>query len=314
MPLWQEMVRHQQAFSALFAFADTRFNLAPQGEVRYVEGLYVSGEFFPVLGVAALAGRMLTPADDRAGCANAPAVISHALWQSEFGGAEDVLSRTLSLRSGRHPIAGIVPPTFLGVEVGRRFEVALPLCAAGFDRRDHWWLAVMGRLAPGSTTAAAEVHLATLGPSLLDAVVPSSYGPEQAKDFRALRFSVRAAGNGISPLRTDYENPLWLLFGIAALVFLTACANVASLSLVRATARQPELAMRFALGATRFRVIRQLIVEGALIGIAGAAAGVALAGVAIRVVTTTISTSTDPIVLNVGPDWRMAMFHAVIVA
>jgi putative ABC transport system permease protein len=314
LPLSQEMVRHQQAFSALFAFADTRFNLAPQGEVRYVEGLYVSGEFFPVLGVAALAGRMLTPADDRAGCANAPAVISHALWQGEFGGAEDVLSRTLSLRSGRHPIVGIVPPTFLGVEVGRRFEVALPLCAAGFDRRDHWWLAVMGRLAPGWTTAAAEAHLATLGPSLLEAVVPSSYGAEQAKDFRALRFSVHAAGNGISPLRTDYENPLWLLFGIAALVFLTACANVASLSLVRATARQPELAMRFALGATRFRVIRQLVVEGALIGVAGAIAGVALAGVAIRVVTTAISTSTDPIVLDVGPDWRMVMFHAVIVA
>ena len=314
LPLWQEIARHQQEFSALFAFADTRFNLAPQGEVRYVEGLYVSGEFFPALGVAALGGRMLTPADDRAGCANAPAVISHALWQREFGGAEDVLSRTLSLRSGHHPIVGIVPPPFLGVEVGRRFEVALPLCASGFDRRDHWWLAVMGRLAPGWTPAAADAHLATLGPSLLEAVVPSSYGPEQARDFRALRFSVRAAPNGISPLRTEYENPLWLLFGIAALVFLTACANVASLSLVRATARQPELAMRFALGATRFRVIRQLIVEGALIGIAGAIAGVALAGVAIRVITTAISTSTDPIVLDVGPDWRMVLFYAVIVA
>jgi hypothetical protein len=148
LPLWQEIAGQQQAFSSVFAFADTRFNLAPQGEVRYVEGLYVSGNFFPVLGVDALRGRMLTPDDDRAGCAKAPAVISHALWQNQFAGADDILSRTLTLRSGRHPIVGVVPSTFLGVEVGRRFEVALPVCAAGFDRRDHWWLAVMGRLAP----------------------------------------------------------------------------------------------------------------------------------------------------------------------
>ena len=314
LPLWQEIARQQQAFSSVFAFADTRFNLAPQGEVRYVEGLYVSGDFFPVLGVQALRGRMLTPADDRAGCANAPAVISHALWQNHFAGADDILSRTLTLRSGRHPIVGVVPQTFLGVEVGRRFEVALPVCAAGFDRRDHWWLAVMGHLAPGWTPSGATAHLATLGPSLLQGVVPPNYNAEGTAEFLKLQFSVRPSANGISPLRSQYEDPLWLLFGIAALVFLTACANVASLSLVRATARQPEVAMRFALGATRFRVVRQLFVEGVLIGVAGAIAGIGLAGVAIRAILATLSTSTDPIVLDVGLDWRMVAFNVAIVA
>jgi len=313
LPLWQELVRQQQAFSGLFAFADTRFNLAPHGEVRYVEGLYVSGDFFPVLGVAALRGRMLTPADDRAGCANAPAVISQALWQNEFGGAADVLSQTLTLRSGRHPIVGVVPPSFLGVEVGRRFEVALPVCASGFDRRDHWWLAVMGRLAPGWTAPAAEAHIATLGASLLQPVVPPNYNAEQTAEFLKLRFSVRPAANGISPLRTQFEDPLWLLFAIAALVLLTACANLASLSLVRANARQPELAMRFALGATRFRVVRQLIVEGALIGLAGAVVGIGLAGMSIRAVLAALSTSTDPIVLDVGLDWRLVGFNVAII-
>src|SRR5918994_6312557 len=101
--------------------------------------------------------------------------------------------------------------------------------------------------------------------------------------------------------------------GIAALVFVTAGANVASFSLVRATARQPELAMRFALGATRFRIVRQLIVEGTLIGLAGAIGGMALAGAAIRAVMAALSTSTDPIVLDVGPDWRMAIFTAAVV-
>lgn len=313
LPLWQEIVGQQQAFSGLFAFADTRFNLAPQGEVRYVEGLYVSGDFFPVLGVAALRGRMLTPPDDRAGCANAPAVISHALWQNEFGGAADILSQTLTLRSGRHPIVGVVPPSFLGVEVGRRFEVALPVCAAGFDRRDHWWLAVMGRLAPGWTVPAAEAHIATLAPSLLQPVVPPTYNAEQTAEFLKLRFSVRPAANGISPLRTEYEDPLWLLLAIAALVLLTSCANLASLSLVRASVRQPELAMRFALGATRFRVVRQLIVEGALIGLAGAVAGIGLAGMSIRAVVAALSTSTDPIVLDGGLDWRMVAFNVAII-
>ena len=312
-PLWQELVRQQHAFSGLFAFADTRFNLAPQGEVRYVEGLYVSGDFFPVLGVTALRGRMLTRVDDRAGCANAPAVISHALWQNQFGGTADILSQTLTLRSGQHPIVGVVPPSFSGVEVGRRFEVALPVCAAGFDRRDHWWLAVMGRLAAGWTAEAAEAHIGALAPSLLQAVVPSNYNGEQAAEFVKLRFSVRPAANGISPLRTEYEDPLWLLFAIAALVLLTACANLASLSLVRANARQPELAMRFALGATRLRVVRQLIVEGALIGVAGAIAGIALAGMSIRAVVAALSTSTDPIVLDAGLDWRMVAFTIVII-
>jgi putative ABC transport system permease protein len=312
-PLWQELVGQQHAFSGLFAFADTRFNLAPQGEVRYVEGLYVSGDFFPVLGVTALRGRMLTPADDRAGCANAPAVISHALWQNQFGSTADILSQTLTLRSGQHPIVGVVPRSFLGVEVGRRFEVALPVCAAGFDRRDHWWLAVMGRLAPGWTAAAAEAHIAALAPSLLQTVVPSNYNGEQAAEFVKLRFSVRPAANGISPLRTEYEDPLWLLLAIAALFLLTACANLASLSLVRANARQPELALRFALGATRLRVVRQLIVEGALIGIAGAIAGIGLAGMSIRAVMAALSTSTDPIVLDIGLDRRMVAFNIVII-
>jgi predicted permease len=313
LPLWQEISRQQERFSSLFAFADTRFNLAPQGEVRYVEGLYVSGSFFPVLGVPAERGRMLTPADDRPGCANAPAVISHALWQREFGGADDILSRTLTLRSGFHQIVGVVPAMFLGVEVGRRFDVALPVCASGFDRRDHWWLAVMGRLASGGTMSGAEAHLATLGPSLLQAAMPPNYTPEQARDFQSLRFSVHPAANGISPLRAQYEDPLWLLLGIAALVFLTACANVASLSVVRATARQRELALRVALGATRFRIVRQLVIEGALIGLAGAFAGIGLAGMAIPAVVAALSTSTDPIVLDVAPDWRIILLHVAAV-
>ena len=313
LPLWREIERQQQAFSAMFAFADTRFNLAPQGDVRYVEGLYVSGGFFQVLGVSALMGRTIEPADDRPGCNGAPAVISHALWQREFGGRRDILGQTLTLRGGLYPVAGVMPPDFFGVEVGRRFDVALPICAAGFDRRDHWWLAAMGRLKPGWTAAAADAHLAALGPSLLNAAVPPNYSVEMARTFPTLRFSVHAAPNGVSPLREEYGGALWLLFGIAAVVLLTACANVGSLSLVRAAARQPELALRSALGATRLRIVRQLAVEGALVTLAGAAAGLALARAAGGGILRALSTPSDPIVLDLRPDWRVAALTAGIV-
>jgi putative ABC transport system permease protein len=313
LPLWNEIRAEQQAFAELIAFADTRFNLSPQGEVRYVEGLFVSGNFFRVLGVPAALGRAIGPEDDRPGCTAGTAVISDALWRREYGGAADILSRTIPTRTGPVSIIGVMPARFFGVEVGRRFDVAMPLCASGFNRADHWWLAVMGRLKPGWTDDQATAHLTAIGPALLRATTPPTYGAEQAKQFAALTFSVHAAPNGVSPLRSRYEGPLWLLLAIAAIVLLTACANVASLFLVRATAREPELALRVALGASRLRIVRQLLVEGLLVAIAGAAAGLVLARLAANGVMALLSTPTDPIVLDVGADRRVLAFHVAIV-
>ena len=186
----------------MFAFADTRVNLAPQGEVRYVEALFVSGDFFPALGCAGRRPHHQVAKTIGQRCGAGAAVISHALWQREFGGRPDILSRTLSMRSGQVPIIGVMPAGFFGVEVGRRFDVALPLCASGFDRPDHWWLAVMGRLKPGWTAEQAGAHLAAVGPELLGATTPPSYSAEQAKQFLTLKFSVHDARNGVSPLRT----------------------------------------------------------------------------------------------------------------
>jgi putative ABC transport system permease protein len=313
VPLWREIASEQQAFAGLFAFADTRFNLAPQGEVRYVDGLFVSGDFFTVLGVQPILGRILTSQDDQPGCTGAGAVISHALWRTEFGGRADVLSQTLALRSGRHPIVGVMPAEFLGVETGRRFEVALPICMAGFERADHWWLAVMGRLKPGWTPDQATAHFSTLAPRLLRAATPPTYVAEQAREFLTLKFSVHAAHNGVSVLRGQYQEPLWLLCAVAGLVLIAACANVASLGLVRSTAREPEFALRAALGASVQRLVRQLLVEGVVIAALGAVAGLVLAHLAQDAVLALLSTTTDRIVLDLGPDWRLFGFTALLI-
>ena len=128
-PIWWQIRDRQAMFSGVFAFGDTRFNLAPSGEIRYVEGLWVSGSFFPVLGVRPELGRLFTEADDRPGCGYFGAVISHALWQRQFGGRADVIGQTLHVGDEIVPVIGVAPASFFGVDVGRRIEVALPLCS-----------------------------------------------------------------------------------------------------------------------------------------------------------------------------------------
>ena len=143
----------------MLAFADTRFNLSETGEIRYVEGLWVSGTFFDALGVAPQLGRLIGPADDRPQCGYPGAVISHALWQREFGGRPDVLQQSIPFAGQRVPIMGVTPPSFFGVEVGRQFDVAMPICSSGFELRNHWWLAAIGRLKPGWTREQAQAHV-----------------------------------------------------------------------------------------------------------------------------------------------------------
>src|ERR1700738_1216477 len=155
--IWEQIRAQQQGFSGIFAWGANLFNVAPGGEVHNVQGLWVSGEFFATLGVQPVLGRLFTTEDDQPGCGSPGATISYSFWQREYGGERSVLGRTLTVN--RHPfsIIGVTPAAFFGVEVGRYFDVAVPLCAEpiinGEDsrvkNRSGWWLSVMGRLKPG---------------------------------------------------------------------------------------------------------------------------------------------------------------------
>src|SRR5438445_1781519 len=155
---WEQIRSQQQAFSGTIAYSATRFNLARGGVARYAEGLFVSGDFFRVLGVPALLGRTFTADDDKSDCGSPGAVVSYAFWQRELGANPNAVGQTVSLDGRPYPIVGVTPPSFFGVEVGSQYDVAIPLCAdrlmapdgrSRAPNRISWWLASMGRLKPG---------------------------------------------------------------------------------------------------------------------------------------------------------------------
>ncbi len=317
-PLWEQIRDHQQAFSGVFAWGHDEFNLAEGGEVRFAHGIWVSGEFFRVLGVQPLLGRVLTPEDDQRGCASPGAVISHAFWQGHFGGDASAVGAKLSLNGHPFEIIGVTRPDFFGVEVGHRFDVAIPLCADPILRSEgprldvphSWWLAAMGRLKPGWSMEQATTQLKTISPAMLEATIPPVYTPDRIEKYLEYRIGAVPLGSGFSRLRESLSTPLWTLLGITGLVLLIACANIANLMLARSSARQREIAVRLALGASRTRLIRQLFCESALLAAAGAAAGIFLARALSRFLVNLVSTPEEPLFVALTMDWRIFAFTA----
>src|ERR1022692_1946485 len=176
-------------------------------------------------GVEVGRGRTFTADDDRAGCGTPGAVVSYAFWQRELGGDPGALGRELSLDGRRFPVIGVTPPQFFGVEVGHRFDVAVPLCSDLNNRaqsRTKWWLSAMGRMKPGWTEKRTDNYMKTVSPAIMEATLPPSYRPDQAKRFLANKLVAEASANGVSGLRRQYESPLSLLLAATGLVLLIA--------------------------------------------------------------------------------------------
>ena len=317
-PIWEELGRNQQAFSSVMAWSSATFSLAPGGLARPARGLLVSGRFFETLGVHGAAGRLFTEADDRRGCAPR-AVISHAFWQSELGGRPAVGS-TLSLNGQPVEIVGVSAPPFTGVVVGRGFDVAVPICAepalsdgkGRLDAGTDWWLVVMGRLKPGWTLEQASAHLATISPGVFRTTLPPAYPSINVNHYLGFTLKAVPGGAGLSGLREDYSKPLWLLLGTAGIVLVIACVNLANLMLARASARQREFAIRLGLGASRGRIIRQLLVESLLLAGIGAAFGGLLAGILSRFLVSFLDADGRTIALDLATDWRVLAFTVAV--
>jgi putative ABC transport system permease protein len=327
LAMWRRLREKSDAFAGALAWSVERFDLARGGERQPVDGLLVDGDFFTTLGVPALLGRTFTAADDVAGGGpDGPvAVISHGLWQRRFGAAVDVIGRPLVMADTAFTIVGVLPPEFFGLDVGRTFDVAVPSEAEavirptppGVTRRFSFpWLVAL-RLKDGQSRDAAAAALRALQPHILG-VEPAALATFQP-GFLAEPYVLASAEAGISyprqgtsGLRQRYRRPLLTLLVVVALVLLVACANIANLLLARASARRGELSLRLALGASPWRLARQLFSESLMLASAGGLAGLVLAWWGSRLLVAGLSTPDARVVMDQVIDVRVLLFTAAV--
>ena len=321
-PIWHEIQQHGTRFDGAFAWTgfDAEFDLSTGGESRFVNGVWASAEAFDVLGVKPALGRLFQPSDDvRGGGSGGPVVvISHAFWQSYFGGAPDVIGRTLTVQRVPLTIVGVTPPGFFGVAPGLSFDIVVPLGAepllrgseSRLDRRTSWWLRVFVRLKPGQSRESAATLMQTLQPGIREATLPPPSPGQNGSRYLADPFTLVDAARGLSGIRDHYSRSLLVLMVVVGLVLLIACVNIANLLLARTTARSHEWSVRLALGASRGRLARQLLIESLLLAAVGAAAGLVIAQWWSRLLVAQLA--TDGVSLDLPLDARMLAFTAAV--
>jgi predicted permease len=311
IPMWQEVRRHHDPFSDIAAWRATDVLAGKLTDGKRVHGLEVSGDFFNLLGVAPWQGRLIEPQDE-AGCEPSGVVVSYPFWKSQMGG-QAITPKTTTIMDGRTvQVLGVTQPGFFGLIVGDSFDIAFPTCTPPNPRREVFFFGVMGRLKPGWTMDRASAYFGSLSSGIFEETVPTGYDAQAVKLYKSFRLGAYPAGGGVSYLRDAYDSSLQLLLAITGLVLLIACANLANLMLARASARQREMAIRMALGASRARLLRQLLIGSSLLAISGAAIGVALAQPLSRLLIASLNTSQSAIHLSIVTDWRVLLFAAAV--
>ena len=288
------------------------------GEKQQLRTQFVSGDAFERLGVMPAAGRLFTRQDDLQPGAHPVAIVSYGFWQRRFGGDPTIVGRSFSLEDPRFPlgerpfqIVGVAERRFMGVEPGRPTDLWLPYAMynpRAFGNFYFGWFRIFGRLNEHVRTDEAQsvLHAAYTNVRREQAGIGlPNRAPESVKRFLETPIFVRPASNGPSPLRHQFERPLWILAGIAALVLLIAGSNIANLFLARTAAREHEMALRLSIGAGRGRLVQQMLVESALVAGAACALGLLFAAVAAPSVVGMLGAAGDPVHLDLRLDWRL---------
>jgi predicted permease len=319
-PIWTEIERvADRIFDGAFAWAEEEFDLSEAGETAIVEGAFVSGGMFEVLGARAARGRTLLPSDDAIGADGAVAVISDRFWREHFGAAPDVVGRRLTLQRIPFTVLGVMPPEFHGPTIGEAMEVMVPFAAdrvirgkeSFLDKRSTWWLEIMVRRRPGQTLEQANAALRAVQPQIRAATLPD-WPAAMLANYLKDALTLVPGATGRSPLRTQFETPLFAMTVAVGLVLLVACASIASLMLARTLARRHELSVRLALGASRWRLARLLFTESLLLALLGAGAGLLFARWSSALLVAQLNTWEGTVTLDLGLDWPVLAFAAAL--
>lgn len=321
-PFFRGLEKRQDLFTNIFAFNPDTLQVRGRSGNENVRGVLVSGQYFAAMQVPPLKGRYLTPEDDRPGGSpeGLGVVISEGFWRRWFGGAPDVVGRKLVIANTPFTVVGVMPKRFTGANPTERPEIYAPLSADPIvdAPRDHlnagthaWWIAVMARLKPGVTLEQANAALEAVSVPILRESSDNA-GYIQNEEKHHFHFAAESGSTGFAYVRFFFRKPLVTMFAMCGGILLLACLNLASLLMARGAARERELATRLALGATRARLVRQLLIESLLVASAGTVLGLALAPVVSHSLAAMLAGNSEGMVLDSSLDLRVFGFAALI--
>jgi putative ABC transport system permease protein len=320
-PMFRGLEHRHEVFEQVIAFDHAEFQLNNGRGNEIVFGQYVSGDFFTALRTPPLLGRTLGREDDRVGGnpKGFGVVIAEGFWERWFNRAPDVVGRKIQIDNTLFTVVGVMPKRFIGADPTQRPQFFVPLAAepilngersmtaAGFH---GWWLTVMGRLQPGATLEKANAQLSSVSDAVLRESVPDAQWIAD-REKRHFHFTAESGSAGFTYLRMNFRKPLVAVFAMCGGILLLACLNLASLLMARGTARQRELATRMAMGATRRRLIQQLLVESLMLGVGGTVAGLAIAPLVSRSLAAILLGQNRDAHLDTSLDIRIFAFAAV---
>ena len=324
-PMYQDFQKKAQAFSSVFCRFGTAVSLSFSGQTERVDAELVSGNYFQTLGVRPAIGRVFSPEeDDRVYKGHPSVVLSHEYWVTRFAADRNIVGRKLLVDNYPMTIVGVSAPGFTGLDPARSPQIRIPiqmkpLMTPGWDDlgdRRSQWIQVFARMKPGFTVASAQASLQPLFIQILREELTtkemqdlSAYNRDR---FLKRKILMEPAANGYSEMRRSYSTALAVLMCMVALVLLIACFNVANLMIARAISRQKEVAVRLAVGASRWQLLRQLLIESLVLSLAGGAVGLFLSVAIIRGLLHYLPSSSSTLMLRAAPDLRILAFNGAL--